>query len=77
LIWLQSAADGSARMREPEMAFVANVRHPPEYMQSYAAYYSRINVLVSGIDAIAEGSLMCSSAMLSDAELHRTEYYND
>ena len=77
LIWLQSAADGSARMREPEMAFVANVRHPPEYMQSYAEYYSRINVLLSGIDAIAEGSLMCSSAMLSDAELHRTEYYND
>jgi hypothetical protein len=77
LIWLQGAADGSARMREPEMAFIANVRHPPEYMQSYAEYYSRINVLLSGIDAIAEGSLMSSSAMLSDAELHPTEYYND
>jgi DNA-binding CsgD family transcriptional regulator/PAS domain-containing protein len=77
LVWLHDAADTSARMQDLQSSFIRNVRMEPEYLKSYAEHYTHVNVLVQGIEAVAEGSVMCSSAMVPDAEFRRTEYYND
>lgn len=77
VIWSHDTADTTARLNEPDAAFVSNVRFQPSYLQSYTEYYTHKNVLLAGLQSVPEGALMLSSSVLPDAQFKRTEYYND
>lgn len=77
VLWLHDTADTSARLEDSEASFLCNVRIAPEFLKSYAEHYTHTNVLLRQIDAVPEGSVLVSSSMISDRDLHETEYYND
>jgi DNA-binding CsgD family transcriptional regulator len=76
VVWLHDTADSSARMRDTNTSFVSNVRVEPAFLESYAAHYTRVNVLLAALNKIPEGTVMNSSAVIEDAELRATEYYD-
>lgn len=77
IIWLQNASENGACFRDTDDSFIRNVRIEPEFLKSYAEHYVHTNILVKGIDDAPEGVLMSSSALVPDAQLHKTEYYAD
>jgi DNA-binding CsgD family transcriptional regulator len=76
VVWLHDTADSSARMRDTNTSFVSNVRVEPAFLESYAAHYTHVNVLLAALNKVPEGTVMNSSAVIDDAELRATEYYD-
>jgi len=77
IIFLHDSHDESARLNDANASFISNVRFEPEYLKSYAEYYTHRNVLLKSVDSLPEGSVMNSSRVISDENLRATEYYND
>jgi DNA-binding CsgD family transcriptional regulator/GAF domain-containing protein len=77
VLWLHDLADRCARFEDSETSFVCNVRMAPEFLDSYTQHYTHTNVLLKEIGAQPEGAVLVSSAVIRDADFHRTEFYCD
>lgn len=77
VIWLHETGDGSARLRDVNASFVGSVRIASDFQRSYAEHYTYTNVLLERINELAEGAVISSSSIVTDAHLYRSEFYSD
>lgn len=70
-------ADGSADFEGNGMSLACFTGFDPEAVGSYAEHYSHVNVWAENEDKMPAGSVVTSSMLYPDADLVRTEYYND
>jgi DNA-binding CsgD family transcriptional regulator len=74
-MWLHDAVARTALLDERNTSFVSNVRIEPHFLESYAAHYTHTNLLLETLNDMPEGTALTSSAIVSDAKLHRSEFY--
>jgi len=77
VLWLHDFADGSASFDGSGASLACFTGFDPAAIGSYGAHYSGVNVWVKNEDKLTSGSVVTSSMLYPDAELVRSEYYND
>lgn len=77
VLWLHDFADGSANFDGSGNSLACFTGFDPEAVASYAAHYSHVNVWAQNEDKLCSGSVVTSAMLYPDADLVRTEYYND
>ncbi|MHB1331754.1 MAG: helix-turn-helix transcriptional regulator [Sulfuriferula sp.] len=77
VLWLHDFADGSANFDGGSSSLACFTGFDPEAVASYAAHYSHVNVWAQNEDKLCSGSVVTSAMLYPDADLVRTEYYND
>jgi DNA-binding CsgD family transcriptional regulator len=77
VLWLHDFADGSASFDGSGASLACFTGFDPAAIGSYAEHYSGVNVWAKNEDKLTSGSVVTSSMLYPDAELVRSEYYND
>lgn len=77
VLWLHDFKDGSADFNGTGTSLACFTGFDPAAIGSYAEHYSGVNVWAKNEDKLQAGSAVTSSMLYPDADLVRTEYYND
>lgn len=77
VLWLHDFKDGSADFDGSGASLACFTGFDPAAIGCYAAHYSGVNVWTQNEDKLPAGSVVTSSMLYADADLVRTEYYND
>jgi DNA-binding CsgD family transcriptional regulator/PAS domain-containing protein len=77
LLFLLDLNDWRTLCTSDNPSFVRHVRFDPEYIDSLNRYYQSVNVWFDGAEQFPEGVPVTSSLLYPDADLPKTEWYND
>jgi len=77
VVYLLDYADRQALSQSDDIPFLQQVRLDPGYLFSYDRYYSSVNVWLDNAQDFPEGTPTTSSILYPNAELPKTEWYND
>lgn len=77
LIWLYDYAHADAQMEASGEFVPCSIGFTPEHLDSFARHYAKTNVWAPLTEVIPEGQPVVSSEIYPEANLAKTEYYND
>jgi DNA-binding CsgD family transcriptional regulator len=77
VVYLLDYADRQALSQSEDIPFLQQVRIDPGYILSYDRYYSSVNVWLENARDFPEGTPTTSCFLYPNAELPKTEWYND